>query len=265
MKIVERAVSILFAFARQRSPVTIEAIAADVGLPVSTVYRFIRTFQRQGLVDADGRSGYYRLGGRVLELSRHVQDVLSLREIALPLMEEASAVTGETTILTVVSGSVGVCVERIGSPSPVAFHLEIGRSLPLHAGAAAKVLLAYLPERVRERILRQPLARFTPATVTDPGRLRRQCAEIRRRGYAFTDQEADAGVRGVAAPIFGVSGGVVASLCVAGPAERFPDAVVEERGALVVGYASKISQQLGWRPAVAPRSWRTAAAARRAG
>lgn len=262
MKIVERAVRILFAFARYRSPVTIEAIAADVGLPVSTVYRFIRAFQRQGLVDADGRGGYYRLGGRVFELSRHVQDVVPLREIAVPLMEEASAVTGETTILTVVSGGVGVCVERIGSPSPVAFHLEVGRSLPLHAGAAAKVLLAYLPERIRERILQQPLARFTPETVTDPGRLRRQCTEIRRRGYAFTDQEADIGVRGVAAPIFGVSGGVVASLCVAGPAERFPDSVVEERGALVVGYALKISQQLGWKPAVTARGRRTAAVRR---
>jgi len=174
-------------------------------------------------------------------------------------MEETSAVTGETTILTVISGGVGVCVERIGSPSPVAFHLEIGRSLPLHAGAAAKVLLAYLPERVRERILQQPLARFTPATVTDPDRLRRQCAQIRRRGYAFTDQEADIGVRGVAAPIFGVSGGVVASLCIAGPVERFPDAVVEERGALVVGYASKISQQLGWKPTAAAQGLRTSA------
>lgn len=265
MKVVDRAVTILFAFARHRSPVTVEALAADVGLPVSTVYRFVKTFQRQGLVDADGRSGYYRLGGRVLELSWQVQDGLSLRGIALPLMEELSALTGETTILTIVSGGVGVCVERIGSPSPVAFHLEIGRSLPLHAGAATKVLLAYLPDRVRERVLQGRLERYTRGTVTDPARLRRQCAEIRRRGYAFTDQEVDVGVRAVAAPIFGVSGGVVASLCVGGPAERFPDGIVEERGALVVRYAAKISEQLGWRPAGVSRRGRTAQPVRRAG
>lgn len=249
MKIVERAMDVLFAFAVQRRALSVDDLEARLGLPRSTLYRFVKALQRQGLLDVDGVPGHYRLGGRILELAHGVDTTLALREAARPVLEDLATQTGETIFLTIVSGGRGVCVDRILSPSAVAFHLEIGRSHPLHAGAATKVLLAYLPDRERERILLRPLEQFTPFTVTDPATLRRQCVEIRRRRFAYTAEEADPGVRAVAAPVFTAASGLAGSLCVAGPAQRFPQALVPDRARLVIDSALRISRRLGWQPA----------------
>jgi DNA-binding IclR family transcriptional regulator len=76
----------------------------------------------------------------------------------------------------------------------------VGSRLPLHATAVGKVLLAAAPDDVAEQVLRAP-TRETRHTVVDPGRLRRELAEIRRRGFARTAEEMSLGTLSVAVPV----------------------------------------------------------------
>lgn len=199
-------------------------VAGLLDMPRSTTYRYLQTLRSYGLVEEDESRGF-RLGSRILQLARIARAGLGLSEVALPAMREVAAKTGEAVLLTRRSGSSVVCVERIESAHPVRLTYERGHVLPVHAGASAKVLLAFsTPEEIEEVLATARLKRFTARTVTDPRTLRKQLEEIRQQGYAVTDGEVDDGVRGVAAPIMASDGRVVAGLSVAGPAFRMDDA-----------------------------------------
>jgi DNA-binding IclR family transcriptional regulator len=113
-------------------------------------------------------------------------------------------------------------VERISGRESVPVISHVGSRLPLHATGVGKVLLAWAPDDVRERALAAP-ARVTRHTVVEPGRLRRQLAEVRRRGYARTAEEMSLGASSVAVPVTTVRDGnqaVAGALGIVVPSHR---------------------------------------------
>lgn len=109
------------------------------------------------------------------------------------------------------------------------------------------ILPAYLSEEDWDRIItREGLKRYTPNTITDVGQLKAHLKEIRKKGYAFSDQEVDRDVRAVAAPILNSTGELVAGLSIAGPAYRINRKKIIAFRKLVVGYSQKISSKLGY-------------------
>jgi DNA-binding IclR family transcriptional regulator len=160
-------------------------------------------------------------------------------------MRELTARTGNTSYLCVRADQVAMCVESVESPEGLISRLGVGRTLPLHAGAAAKILLAHLPEAGQREVLASKLVRFTPFTVTDRKQLRRELGRIRTHGYAYTSQEVDPGSHAVAAPVSDFSGQVVAALGIAGPLHKFREPRLRELIDLVKHFGRLISEKLG--------------------
>ena len=139
-----------------------------------------------------------------------------------------------------------ICLERVESSESIRFSLfQPGWALPIHAGAGPKVLMAHLPEEEWDRIISKGLKKYTPNTITDPKALKAELREIRRRGYAFSDQETESDVWAVAAPIWTGTEEPVAALAVAGPAFRLDRREVPALGKLAVQYARKIGFHFG--------------------
>jgi DNA-binding IclR family transcriptional regulator len=160
-------------------------------------------------------------------------------------MRQLSKLGGETVILSVLSNGVAVCLERVESEKGIVFSMERGAHLPLHSGASAKILLAFLPDdEIRSFLKRNNLERYTDNTITAPEELWKNLMEIRRTGCAYSDQEVDVGARAVSAPIFNHENRMIAGLCVAGPVQRLDDKKIKELKKLVVEYAEKISAEL---------------------
>lgn len=217
----ERGLDILFALARADEPLTVADIHGLVGLPTSTVYRFLTVLRSYGLVEENDR-GRYQVGAQALILGHAARKRLDLPRLLRPLMQELAQATGESVILAVMRWPFGICVERVESLHPVRLTLEPGTATGLHAGASCKVLLAFAPEDLRERYLHEtPLHRYTDRTVTDPTRLREHLQEIRRQGHAASTDEVDPESSAVAVPILGPDGDLVAGLSIAGPTFRF--------------------------------------------
>jgi DNA-binding IclR family transcriptional regulator len=121
-----------------------------------------------------------------------------------------------------------------------------GTTIYLHSGASGKVILAYLnPEERARTIQEKGLKRLTANTITDPSALKKELEEIRRRGYAVSDQEIYQGVKAIAAPIFDFQGKITASLGVAGPRERLTVKKVVSLTPILKEAARRISEQLG--------------------
>jgi DNA-binding IclR family transcriptional regulator len=137
--------------------------------------------------------------------------------------------------------------------APLRVTSQVGRSLPLHAGASSKAILAFLPrDRWPEAVGRGPLSPFTEKTMVNRQALWKECERIRTLGYAESDEEVLLGARGVAAPFFDERGAVAGSIAVAGPRQRFQGQALRLAAENVVREARTLSCALGCPDGVSP-------------
>ncbi len=237
---LEKGLDILALFDDDHPCLSAQDIRRELNLSQSTLYRLLRSMKFKGWIEDDG-NGAFRPGLRILSLARVVRRQLSMGQVALPVMQELSRVTGETILLTVLSGPHAVCIERVDGTQTVRVTLERGAVLPLHAGASATVLLAYADEEVQNAVLAGPLDRHTEHPVTNPTELRQLLARIRNAGFAFSDGEVDLGVRAIAAPVLSYGRRLVAALSLVAPAGRLSDADIPRLGALIKESARQLS------------------------
>jgi len=239
---------ILFLFDTSTPLHTVTEIRKRLGYTQSKTYRLVRTLLRYGLIQEDDGTAQYSLGLGALRLGLLAQQKFNIATIARPYMKELSQITKETVLLAVVNGTKGVVIERIESEEPVRYSLfQPGVSIPLHAGASSKILMAFLPEEEWDHIIKvEGLKRYTPNTITNKNKLKAHLREIRRKGCALSDQEADRGVRAVAAPILNGAGELLAGLSITGPVFRINKKKLDGLGKLVMEYSRKISMELGY-------------------
>jgi DNA-binding IclR family transcriptional regulator len=209
--VLGRALRLLDAFGPTRQVMTLSEIARCAGLPVSTAHRLLGELVAWGGLERDG-SGNYRIGLRLWELGALAPRSAGLRERALPFLEDLSQVTRENVQLAVREGTEVVFVERIAGSGAVPVLTRVGGRFAITATGVGLVLLAHAPVEVQEDVLSGPVERYTDRTVTDPARLRRMLADVRRDGFAVSDRQVTMDSLSVAAPIVDGDRGVVAAV-----------------------------------------------------
>ena len=240
--------NLLLLFDTAHSSFTVAELSNRLKYSQSKTYRMVRTLVRYDLLQENPGTARYSLGLSALRIGLLAQQSLNLSQVARPFMKELASIARETVLLTVVNGNRAVCLERVESEGAIRYTMfQPGASVPLHCGASSKILMAYLPEEEWNRIIaKEGLRRYTLNTITQKSRLRSHLREIRRKGYAFSDQEVDPDVRAIAAPILNATGQLVAGLSIAGPAYRISKRRVGVLKKTVIEYAQRISSQLGY-------------------
>jgi DNA-binding IclR family transcriptional regulator len=208
-----RALSVLDAFDERHHTLTLSHISRRAALPVATAHRLVGELCSARLLSRRP-DGSYEIGARVWQLGL-LAPPTSLREAALPHLQDLVITTGHTVHLAVLEGSRALVIERLAGSRTQPTRHSPGGYLPLHCTGVGKVLLAHAPRDLREEVLRAP-ARYTAWTVTDPAVLRRRLEAIVVSGQALSTQEHHEGVWSVAMPVTGPSG-VVAALGVLAP------------------------------------------------
>jgi DNA-binding IclR family transcriptional regulator len=229
-------------------------LGRGLGVHKATASRLAATLAAGGLIERDPVSDRYRLGFGLIRLAGAAIAGLDLVRTAHPILENLAQRTRETVNLGVLSGGDVVYVDQVAGTHSIVSVSWVGRGTPLHCTSNGKVLLAWMDEQDRDRLLTAPLARLTDSTIVDPNVLRTQLQEVRARGYAQTLEELEEGLNAVAAPVRRADGRVVAALSVSGPAFRMRPVDLPRVGRLSVEGASSISRRLGHvergRPAV---------------
>jgi DNA-binding IclR family transcriptional regulator len=250
---VERALDLLLAFADDGPELGITDLSRRFALPKATVHRLVEVLVAYDLLSRDPHTARYRLGLTAFRLGSAFLRTLDVRQAALPVMQALAQQTGETVNLNIVQGGHRVCIEKVESSQDVRHFVDLGRPLPLFAGASGKVLLAYLDPPAVEAVLREQVRSLTARTVTDRERIRADLARIRQRGYAVSTGERVDGASAVSAPVRNAHGVVVAGLTVSGPSYRFTPGRVRMLIPMVLEAAAAISRRLGYLPAPASR------------
>jgi DNA-binding IclR family transcriptional regulator len=217
---VDRAFAVLRQVAGM--PGGISDVARAIDLPVSTVARLLATLESLGAVVRIGDSGTYGIGAGIRALAGAVDASQTLVTRARPVLDALVARTGETSGLSVIEGDEVVYLDHVENAHKVTLRDWTGTRLPLHVVSSGLVLLAAQPAQFVEEYLARPPARFTDRTMTQPARIKRRLARIRRDGHAWTIGEFDDGINSVAAPVVDARGATIAAIHCHGPSYRFP-------------------------------------------
>ena len=244
-KSVVKAIDLVEALARMDAPAGVTSLAQELKLTKSNVFRLLDTLVRRGYVRRHEDTGQYELTLKVWHLGLAVLSRMDLKKIASPYIHDLMRSTKESVHLSVIAEGDVIYIDKVESDQPVRAYSRIGDRPPAHCVATGKALLAYLPFDAQDKVLKGPLEKYTPNTITSARALRKELETIRRMGYSVNRGEWRESVCGIAAPIRDASGEVVAAVGISGPAERFKPDVFPRVAPRVILCANQISAELG--------------------
>jgi DNA-binding IclR family transcriptional regulator len=229
--VVDKVVRVMDAI--EDAPATLAELVARSGLARPTAYRIAVALERHGYVERDAQ-GRFQVGPRIPALAARVRPD-PLEHAAANVLPRLRDTTNESTQLYRRTGDVRRCVAAAERASGLRDTVPVGAELPMTAGSAAQVLLAWEPaDDVAPYVER---ARFAAAVLTT----------VRRRGWAASVGEREAGVASVSAPVFGPDGRVVAAVSVSGPIDRLTRQPGRLHAAEVVAAARALTSAIGGR------------------
>lgn len=203
--LLDKVVAILSAAAD--APQSLAGLVERTGIPRPTAHRLAVALEGHGLLERDG-AGRFAIGPTMAMLAASATGD-PLAEAAAPLLRLLRDRTGESCQVYRRQGEQRLCVAAAERPSGLRDSVPTGALLPMTAGSAAQVLLAWEPPELATQFLQR--AFFDPAAL----------ARVRERGWAASVAEREAGVASVSAPVRDAAGAVVAAISVSGPIERF--------------------------------------------
>lgn len=250
VRAVERALDILECFSFDRRELTLTEIAQSTGLPLPTAYRLVKILQRRGWVRNIGADNRYAPGLKLLQGGAVVLSGFTLREKAQPVLDALASETSGTVLLGAIEQGELVYVDRRDSRAPLRVVSEVGQVRPVTYGILGKLLLAHMPEdHVRRVLAETPLVKRARRSIVSEKEFLDELTRIRQDGYATAVDETMDGVSGVAAPIFGMEGKVIAGLAVLVPTVMWTDEVSKRDLNAVRRAAMQISESMGYHTA----------------
>jgi DNA-binding IclR family transcriptional regulator len=228
--VLDKAVRVLSAL--EPGPAALAELVARSGLARPTAYRLAVALEYHRLVVRDGQ-GRFTLGPRLTELGGQLR-IDPVEQAAATVLARLRDITNESAQLYRRAGDVRHCVAAAERSSGLRDTVPVGAELPMTAGSAAQVLLAWESPEDTERLV--SAAKFSASTLTT----------VRRRGWAESVAEREAGVASVSAPVFAADGTVVAAVSVSGPLDRLTRQPGRLHAAHVVGAGRALSRAAGW-------------------
>jgi DNA-binding IclR family transcriptional regulator len=244
---VVRAIAVLKAFGGARSAWGLTELANELALNKATVFRLVRTLEKEGMLTRDPGRDVYRLGPALIVLGAHALRSADFRAIARSQLEALAEHTGESATLEVLVDGDTLILDEVLGRYFLGGGGEIGTRWPAHTTSTGKVLLAAL--QWRGGTLPSRLEARTKKSITSAARLARELEVVLETGYAVANEELEPGFVAIGAPVHNHEGQVVAAISIGGPTGRISAERIPELGALVRSAADEVSRGLGASPA----------------
>ncbi|MGH6859258.1 MAG: IclR family transcriptional regulator [Phyllobacterium sp.] len=233
--VIDRMMEVLGEIEHTEAGLTIRDLTETLALPRTTIYRIVNTLQRHDVLRRD-EAGAYHLGRRLLSMAAKVAvraTDFDLAAICQPFLEKLAAELGEGVKLSILDQDGILVLAAAQGRREYALTVAPGQRMPIHAGAASKLLLAHLIAEDLDYWLSKPLIAYTAKTITDPKRLRSELTRIKRLGWAQDKGENAPSIQAFATPVFTRKGKMVAAVSVPFLAGTQPSRMEEIRLAAI--------------------------------
>ncbi len=246
---LERGMIILETLSKYKEGKTQTELVELLGYPTNSIYRITMSLERQGYLSRHPKTKVFSLTDKLLSIGAVSISQQSVVELALPEMRKLRDLTKETVLIgtLIPSEGRGVALEQVAGLHPFKFSFDVGSNLILHVGAPGKALLAYLPKKEQNKVLKKLCyTKFTETTLTNEESLMENIGEGLKNGYFLDNGEWMEEMHCVGAAVRNSKGYPVAAIWVTGPSTRLPMESIAEVGELVKEACKKVSVGLGW-------------------
>lgn len=243
VKSARRAIDLIETFAAHDVWLSLADLHARTGIPRSSLHGLLRTLLEAGWLEADPNTGRHRLGVRALLCGTAYLDRDAVVPFATEALERIREQSGFTAHFARRIGADVVYLETRESRRSTHLVSRVGRTLPAHATALGKALLAELTHDEIDELMPRELCALTANTITTLETLQEECAATRERGFAVEAEESNTGVRCVATVIPYRIPGTDAMSC-SMPVSQATDADAQRVGELLVETTAELGRQL---------------------
>lgn len=227
----------------------ISDFSRHLNMPKATIQNMVFTLEQVGYIEKDPMTMKYRLGPLLFQMGMHYANNMDLTILARVWLEKLCSEYNESTRAGIMMGEKVIVVMEIDPDNSYIAFPGPGSVIPAHTSAIGKILLAYMPDKRRKRIIDN--TSFTPLTeksITTAEALQAELAEINNSGIAFDREESLKGLTCVAGPIFNHKSECIASISLSGNTERMESRLTEITNA-VIYVCRRVSEQMGCRNA----------------
>lgn len=228
-----------------KTGLTNKEISITLKIPQSTCYRILASLKEVGYIQQKPNDMAYILGFVHLRFAQALIQGMDENAVIDPYLEELHQATGRTSVFTRLSGQHCVAMEVRGS---VNTHISvgIGEIMPFHCSAAGKVIMAFMPEKQREKLISQlDLDRKTPATICNRDLLRKTLITIRETGTSYNQGEIYQGINSMATPLFDLNNRVFGALVLVSTAQDLPLKSLHSYSGVFHNTSREITEALG--------------------
>lgn len=244
---VDRALSILECFSKMDNELGVTEIANALDLHKSTAFGLLITLESKGYIQQNLGNSKYKLGFKLMELGKMVEDDIDIRAQARPILKEMVNLYQETAHLAVLVNNEVVYIDKVEGESTIRMCSQVGKRVKPYCTGVGKSILAFLPEENANKIMEGiEYIRFTEKTITNFDSLKIELDKVRINGYSTDNEEIEIGLRCVAAPLKNYSGEVVGAISISGSSARMCDEKYEDIVRAVKKAALDISLNLGF-------------------
>src|ERR1700716_1167714 len=241
-----RAFAILEEVARHREGIGLAELSKLVGLHNSTTFHLAKTMVSLGYMRQERDSKRYRVGRPLFALAASALDEIEMVNLATPVLEDLSRESGESGHFAVRMGDSVVVIALTSGAGAVQLTDRVGVVRPAHCTALGKIILASLrPDQLKRFLERVELKPSTAKSITEPGVLLREIAEVRRSAVAIDDGEFNPEVRCVAVPVTDFTGQIIGALGISGPIWRLSNQALHSSAQIVQAAANRLSAEFG--------------------
>jgi IclR family acetate operon transcriptional repressor len=227
---VHRAFGLLQLVVAAGEPVGVRELGRRAGLSRSTTARMLGILDQLGMVERTPDGAAFAGAALATLTTKVLGSPAVLGQRLRPMTGEMQREYGENAAVGVDDGTGFAYLVSARVPAAVQVADPVGETFPYHLVAPGLVAMAaWSPDRL-DAYLADPLDGSTDRSVTEPRRIRARLDAIRRDGYAWTDQELDLEVNGLAAPIRDHAGATVAIATLYGPSYRFAESLRPDLG-----------------------------------
>jgi IclR family acetate operon transcriptional repressor len=234
-------------------PLPMSEIQRRAGLNKTMTFRILRTLAEMGYVAHDPVARRYGLGLRWLEFGAAAANQIDIVAVSQPLLTVLWEEFDETVNLGLLAGERVVYAAMLESRQGLRMSARPGQQDLLHSTSLGKAILAFTAPGKRDALLQSamPFERRTPRTLVELPDVLAELEATRARGYAVDDEENEAGVFCVGAPVLNGEGEAIAGLSISGPATRIDQDQARRFAERLTAACAEISRRMG-QPATAP-------------
>ncbi len=242
---LDRALHILSALSEEDGA-SLTELSERTGQSPTTTYRVLSTFLLHDMVSFDRDMQIWNIGPGAFRIGSTFLNRTNLLATTRPIMQQLMRETGETANLGIERDGRVMFLSQVETPQTIRAFFAPGTLSPMHASGIGKVLLAqFAMDRVDAILFQHGMPALTGKTISRRAQLDAELASIRAAGFAVDDEEANDGMRCIAAPITNAYGEAIAGLSVSGPGFRLTKERIMEVGKIVSAHAREASRALG--------------------